>query len=429
MNFKTVFIRYISIVYVSLSAIPVHAQNQVLTLETCYQLARENYPLIRKQQLITETEQYSIANASKVYLPTLSFAGQATYQSETVHFPDALSSLSGISFPEISKDQYKVQGELNQLIFDGGLSKVRKDAARAQAETEQQSLEVNLYALKERITQIYFAILLMDEQIKQNDLRKADLENIAGKTRAALKNGTAYRSNVDELEAELTTAEMTDIELAANRKAYLQMLSLFTGKNISSSKELVMPAEQPVNSEIKRPELALFNAQKKTIGVQKEQLRTGYLPQVSAFFQGAYGRPTLNFLENKFGLWYIGGLRLNWNLGSLYTLSNKKHMLDISQQSLEADKETFLYNTRLSLIQQNSEIEKFRQLISKDEKTISLRASVKKSAQAQLDNGVITVRDYINYANAENQARQTLILHKIQLLQAQYHFNNISGTN
>ena len=86
-------------------------------------------------------------------------------------------------------------------------------------------------------------------------------------------------------------------------------------------------------------------------------------------------------------------------------------------------------NTRQNLIQQDKEIEKYRRLIEKDEAVIELRASVKKSAEAQLDNGVITVRDYIGYVNAEDLARQHLILHKIQMLQAQYQFNNISGGN
>lgn len=411
------------LLFLSFSAL---AQQEVFSLEDCYRLARENYPLIQKQDLIRKTEQYSLENASKLYLPQLSFIGQASYQSETVRFP---AGTQGASFHELSKDQYKIAGEVSQTVFDGGLSRNLKASARLAAETEQQALEVNLYALKERITQIYFAVLLMDEQLKQHQLKKDNLQRAFGKIKAACQNGTAYKSNAVELEAELINADAAEIELRSNQEVFLKQLSLFTGKEIAGSSQLIIPAEKQADFKISRPELRLFDAKADMIILRKKQLKTDYLPKVNAFFQGSYGRPTLNFLEDEFGFWYIGGLRLNWNLGSLYTLSNRKRLLEIERRSLEAEKETFLLNTRQNLIHQDKEIEKYRRLIEKDEAVIELRASVKKSAEAQLDNGVITVRDYIGYVNAEDLARQHLILHKIQMLQAQCQFNNISGGN
>lgn len=409
------------------SAISASGQVTTLTIEECYTLARQNYPLIKQYDLIARTNKYTIENAGKLYLPQLTVSGQASYQSQTINFADVLPDIPGLNPPELSKDQYKIQAELSQQIYDGGVTKFQKAASEANKNVQQQNLEVNLYAIKDRVTQLYFAVLLMEAQLQQNALRKADLQSAADKAQAALDNGVAYRSNVDELKAEIVNADMTATEFRANRKAYLKMLSTFINQPLGDSVRLTYPAAAAAPAAINRPELALYDFQKKSFDVQEQQLRSGYLPKLSAFLQGAYGRPTLNIVENKFGPWWLGGVRLNWSLGSLYSLKNNKQLLEINRQSLDVTKETFLLNTTLSMQQQHQDIEKYADLMEQDDAAITLRSSVRKSAQAQLDNGVITVHEYISQLNAENLAKQSRILHNIQLLQAQYNYKNTSG--
>jgi outer membrane protein TolC len=150
-------------------------------------------------------------------------------------------------------------------------------------------------------------------------------------------------------------------------------------------------------------------------------------PKANLFFQGGYGRPGLNFLDNDFAFFYVTGLRLNWNFGSLYTRKNDKQLISIGKQAVDVQQETFLLNSNASLKQQQSEIEKLQELISKDQEIISLRNAVMEAARAQLDNAVITANDYLREVNAADQARQSLIGHQIQLLQAQINYQTISG--
>ncbi len=402
---------------------------QPLPLEDCYRLAKANYPAIKKMDLIIKTSDYDIQNANKRYLPQVNFSGQATYQSQTVSFADAMGSSlpSGIALPSISKDQYKIQGEVSQLLYDGGSTKNQKELISASMELQEQSLETNLYAINSRINNIFFSVLLMDAQLKQNELNKSNLQTQIQKTEAALENGVAFRSSLDELRAEIVNIEMAGTECKANRTAYLKMLSLFIGKELTEAAQLAIPETKVIQPSINRPELKSFDLQRSIYDVQQKDLKSGYLPQVSAFFQGAYGRPTLNIIENKFGPWFVTGLRFNWSLGSLYTLSNKKNTLLLNQQSVEADRETFLFNTRLDLAQQDENVKKYIELIKQDEQAVSLRASVTKSAAAQLNNGMITTHEYIQKVNAEHLARQNKILHEIQLLQAQYNQKFITG--
>jgi len=397
-----------------------------LTLDSCYELAKQNYPLIKQRDLIARTKDYSISNAAKGYLPQLNLVGQATYQSDVVKFPTL--PVPGFSFPVLSKDQYKAGIEINQTIYDAGAIKYSKESQQVNADIQEQSLEVNLYSLKDRVSQLYFSILLLQEQVRQNELRKNDFQNALSKTEAAYTNGTAFKSNVDELKAEVLNADQNITEIKSNKKAYMNMLAIMINRNINDSSILDEPVNAPLSSTtINRPELKLYDSRKNNYDLQEKQLKTGYLPKVNAFAQGYYGRPTYNFIDNKFGLFGLAGISFKWPLYNLYTNKNNKIIFNLSKQNIDAEKETFLFNTKLTMTEETEAVIKYNELIKQDDDIILLRASVKNSANSQLENGVITSHDFITKVNDETQARLNLAMHKIQLLQAQYNFKNTSG--
>jgi outer membrane protein TolC len=404
-----------------LCSIPSMAQ-QPLTLDACYELARQHYPLIKQQGLIEKAGSYSVENAGKGYLPQLTFSGQATYQSEVVQIP-----LPGALIPPLSKDQYKVQAEVTQTIYDGGSIRLQQQLTKANTAVQQQQLEVTLYSIRERVSQLFFGILLIEDQLAQNQLRMEDLDNGVRTTGAAVNNGAALRSGLDELKAEALNTAQLRIQLRASRKAYLLMLGLFINQSLNDQTTLVKPAVTSLPADIHRPELLLYDYQQQSYKVQEKQLKVNYLPKVSAFVQGAYGRPTLNFISNDFGFYALGGVRFSWGLGSLYTNKNNRQLLHLNRENLDVQKETFLFNTRLTMSQQNIEAQQYEDLLQQDQQIIVLRTAVKKAAVAQLENGVITSHDYISQVNAESQARLSLSLHEIQRLQVQYNSKNTSG--
>lgn len=401
-------------------------QSKNLSIEEAYQLARDNYPLIKQRGLITKAKEYSVSNAAKGYLPVFSVNGQATYQSTVTNFPFKIP-IPGFTLPGFSKDQYKIYGEADQLIYDGGIIKNQKQTADANEIIQQQNLEVELYTLYDRVNQLFFGTLLMDEQLKQNDLLKKDIQNGVDKAKALVANGTAYRSSVDELSAQLLQTEQAKIELKATRKAFVEMLGLFINDSLDENTVFEKPASPIFTENINRPELLFYDYQKKTFDLQNQLLKAQLRPKFSFFVQGGYGRPALNLLSNDFAWYYIGGLRMNWNFGSLYTMKNQKQLIDINKKTLDIQKETFLFNTHIAQKQNNAEIEKYLELAKKDDAIIALRESVKNAASAQLENGVLSAHDYINEVISEDQARQNLILHQVQLLQAQYNYQNTVG--
>jgi outer membrane protein TolC len=395
-----------------------------LTLEQCHLMARQNYPLAKQQQLISKSKEYSVSNISKGFLPQISINGQATYQSDVMQLP---IKVPGITIPEIEKDQYKVYGEINQPLTDVFTIKHQKSLVETNALIQEQNLEVELYKLKERVNQLYFGSLLIDEQIVQIDLLKKDIQSGIDKINAATINGTALKSNADVLKAELLKAEQKQIELNAARKSYLEILGLFINKPLNETTSLQKPENISGSKSISRPELLLFDNQKKAYDVQNKLITAKNLPRVSLFLQSGYAKPAFNMFSNEFDFYYIGGLRFNWPLTGLYTMKKERSLLTINQNMIDVQRETFLFNTDNSLKQQSEEMSKYQKLIDKDSEIITLRTSIKTTANTQLENGTITSNDYLREVIAEDQARQNLSLHKIQLLMAGYNYKTISG--
>ncbi len=399
-----------------------YAQTGSLTLQQCYQLAEQNYPLVKQRELITHSNQYTLESASKGWLPQVAIYGQATYQSDVTTLP---LNMPGVE--QLSKDQYKVYAELNQVIYDGGAIKQQKKLQEAASSIDQQTLEIQLYQLKERISQLFFGILLLDEQEKQNALVQKDIRLALNKTQAAIDNGSALKSSAALMKAEVLKTSQRSTELAATRKAYAEMLSLFINQPVDETTLLSKPEPVLSTKEIRRPELQLYANQQNAVNAREKLLLSRNYPRLNFFVQGGYGRPAFDILDDSFKSFYIGGLRLTIPLSGFYTLRNDKALLAISRQSSEVQKETFLFNTGLSIRQQSAETEKFSKLLSTDDEIISLRTAIKNTAAVQLENGIISSSDFLRELNAEDAAKQNRILHEIQLLSSQYQQNITTG--
>lgn len=397
-----------------------------LTIDECYSKARENYPLIKQKDYIIKSNEYSISNIWKGYFPQVTLSGQVTYQSEVTSIPILIP---GIKIEPLSKDQYKAIAEVNQTIYDGGIMAARADIQKASAAVENEKVETELMKLKERVNQIYFGILLLDKQLVQTEIVEKDIIGGLEKLSAALTNGTATHSSVDVLKAELLKTIQKKIELKSSHRSYIDMLGLLINQPLDETVLL----EQPNNNfntdvrEVNRPELKLFYSQENLMVEQRGLNLAKILPKASLFFQGGYGKPALNMLKNSFEWYYIAGARLSWSISNLYTYDYENEIIEINKKSVEAQREVFLLNTNLLLKQQLREIEKLKELIEVDKQIVEIRTSVKEVAKSQLENGIITSNDFIRELNAEDQAKQNLAIHAIQLLLAQQNYKLTLG--
>lgn len=405
---------------------PANAQSNsnVLSLDECYKLAKENYPLNNQYDLLKKSKEYSLENASKGYLPQFSIGGQATYQSDVTQIPIHLPNLD---IPTVSNDQYKVFGDVSMPITRLFTVKHQKDFVKNQFQINKQQLDIEMYQLKKRINQLYFGILLIDAQLEHTKTVIETLNSGIAQNTTAIVNGVALKSSADILQAELIKVQQRKIELESNRKQFTDMLSLFIHQNIDGNTVLQEPVSLQAERTINRPELNLFSYQQQKIETKKQLVKDKVLPHFNLFFQGGYGKPGLNMLSNEFDDYYIGGIRLSWNITSFYTQKNEKRILTLKQSKIKSEKETFIFNTNLSLQQTDNEINKLTQLLEKDKKLVVLRKKISQSAQNKLKYGIITTNDYLKYVIDEDKATQEMILHQIQLLKTKYETKIITG--
>lgn len=396
-----------------------------VTLEQCMELARRNYPQIRQLNLIEEAAEYDIANVSKSWLPQLTISGKASYQSDVVEMP---FEIPGFSF-DLPHDQYSVVGELSQTIWDGGTSKSQKELYSAGAEVQKSQLEVSVYSINDRVVQVYLGILLIDAQLRQNDILERSLERNAGQVQACIDNGTAYKADLDMVRVSMLNCEQQKEGLLSDRAAYLEMLERLTGTSLEGQ-ELVEPdcdAACPDAAAVTRPELALYDAQRRQNEAQLRQLDSKILPKFSLSLQGGIGRPGLNMLDSSFQPYYTAGIRMSWDLGALYTRRDEKQKLDVQLRTIESDRETFLFNTGISALQLRSSIDKARRLLEKDGEIIALQESIRAAGEEQYRNGTISMTDLMKRIDDEYDARVAESIHRIQLLMAIYDYKNCVG--
>ena len=397
-----------------------YGQARRITLEECQQKTQDNYPLVRQYDLIEKTKEYNLENAARGYLPQFALSAKASYQSEVTELPVAIP---GVDIKGMSKDQYQVMLELQQKIWDGGGIRMQKKQTTAEAEIEKEKLNVDMYALNSRVNDLYFGILLLDEQLKQNALLQDELERNYRQITAYVENGIANQADLDAVKVEQLNTKQKRVELASSRMAYLKMLSLLVGEKLSQETVLEKPVPQDDISavgEIRRPELSLFNAQGVGLQVQEKALNVRHLPQFGLFVQGAYGNPGLNMLKNEFSPYYIAGVRLSWNFGSLYTLKNDRKVIENKRRQLDNNRDVFLFNTRLEMTQQDQAIQSLEKQMQDDDEIIRLRTNIRKSAEAKVANGTLTVTEMLRELTNESLARQSKALHEIQRLMGIY---------
>ena len=396
------------------------------TLEECQRAAEQNYPLIRQYGLIEKTTQLTLANIQKGWLPQVSATAQATYQSDVASWPEGMTSMMkgmGIDMKGLKKDQYRVGVDISQTVYDGGAISSQKQIAQEQEQVQLAQNEVSLYQVKKRVNEMYFSLLMLEEQMQLNRDLQELLSGNERKLESMVKRGTAAESDWLNVKAERLNVMQQATTLESNQKMLMEMLSTFCGLEV---KDVQKPdgASLLASTEGQRPELKLFDAQLRLAEAQEKSLNAALKPRFGLFAQGYYGYPGLNMFEDMMRHQWswngIIGARITWNIGALYTRKNDKAKLQQQRLLTESNREVFLFNNRLEQIQQNQEIARYRKLMTDDEEIIQLRSAVRKAAESKLAHGNIDVNDLVREINQENAARVQQKMHELEMLKQIY---------
>lgn len=407
-----------------LASLAVCAQPSV---ERCKEMAREHYPLIRRYGLIEQSRDYTLSNAARAWLPQVTLSGQATLQSDVVSWPEEFESMlamQGLDMPGIRRDQYKVQIDVQQTLWDGGKSRTDRAIAEGEAAQERMSTEVELYAVDSRVEDIYFGILLMQEQQRQIGEMMQRLQSNLDQVNALVENGMAMQADADAVEVQLLTQRQSLGQVEARLQSFRRILGLFIGEELGEA-PLPMPvAEEPVGYDSERPELRLMDAQMALLQAREQMVDVSLAPRVALFAQGYYGYPGLNMFENmvshRWTLNGIVGVRMNWNISSLYTSKTSRRQLQNARDNVMLQREVFAFNSRLQAEQESAEVRRIREAIADDDRIVALRSRVREAAEVRLQEGMIDTHDLLGKISDETSAKIARSTHQIELVKAIY---------
>jgi len=399
------------------------------TIEYCQQKARAHYPKFSNIGILEKTAEYSISNANKSYLPQLNLSAKATYQSDVTAIDLKTPLPIEVDFPRMSKDQYQAVLEMSQLIWDGGYTNNKKEETKAELESQKAGFEVELYTLRDRIANLYFGILSIKEQKAQAYLMEKELERNLKQVEAYVEGGLANESDLDFVRVEQLNIKQRIVEIELLEKSYIKVLSIMIGEELRNETKFEEPklSQKNLSSQIQRPELRAFESQINLLDTKKKIINTQSMPQFAAFAQGGYGKPALNMFNENPDFFAIIGLRMSWNISSFYTKLNKRLTLESNKQLIESNKEAFLFNTNLQLESQKTEVERLEKLLQSDKDIIQIRERIKQAAEYKLENGTMSVGDYLKEVNSSDIAKQNSIVHRIQLLMSIYKHKNLTN--
>nr|WP_321230064.1 TolC family protein [uncultured Psychroserpens sp.] len=410
------------IILIFIITLPSVAQ-QSITLEECYNLVTANYPLAKQSQLLDAQNKLDKAIISTSKLPQFSLDAQATYQSDVIEIP-----IPNANIEPLNKDQYRATLSVNQLIYNGGLTDASLNLKSTQLKTKQKQIEVNLYQLKQQINQLYFSVLLAQESELLLNAKQTQLEAKLKEVKSGIKYGVVLPSSDKVLEAELLKINQQSQELLSNKMSLIETLSSLISQPLDVSTQFQNPlVKTQLNSELKRPELDLFQFKKEEIENSESLIAKQNAPKLLGFATGGYGNPGLNMLDNSFQPFYTVGAKLNWNVFDWNSNKKQRQSIAINKDILDNETEIFKLNTNIKLNQQKKEIDKIETFIISDLEIINLRKEVLKSADSQLKNGVITSSAYITELTNLYEDENTLVKHKIQLQLAKANYNIIKG--
>ena len=418
-------------IMISLALIMLSSVSRAQTLEECQQAAEKNYPLIKQYGLIAKTTQLTVKNIQKGWLPQVTASAQATYQSAVTAWSESMQTMyqqMGLSMKGLRKDQYKISVDLQQTIYDGGAISSQRNIAQQEGKVQEVQTETNLYQVRRRVNEMYFSLLLLNEQIQLNEDVKVLLQSSEKKLFAMVKGGTAATSDLDNVRAERLSVEQQNENLKQQKLMLQRMLSVFCGLEVNDTqKPAPIQIASPVNN---RPEMRLYNSQLELTEAKEKALDTQLRPKLGLFAQGFYGYPGLNMFEDmmnrKWSLNGIVGIKLSWNVSALYTHKNDKARLSAQREMIENAREVFLFNNKLEEIQQNENINRYQTMMKSDDEIIVLRTNVRKAAESKLAHGIIDVISLLREINNENAAKTQQSIHEIDMLKEMY---NLKYTN
>lgn len=399
-----------------------------LSLEDIHRQIEVNYPLAQKIDLQNDITELNKRIAGTAAYPQFNISVNATYQSEVTDLP--FPSGGQFTTPELSKDHYKASVEASQIIFNSGAVALKKELEEIRGQGKNKATEVQLRQIKEQVNQVYFGILLAQEQLRIINTVLDNLSTQLKEISSKVKHGVLLPSQKYTLQAELIKTRQDSVEIQSNIASGYEMLSELVGENIHYNSTLKMPEYNlPPTGEIprERPEFGLYENNRDVLNYQQKLVNTEKWPTISAFGNASYGRPGYNVFDDDLHAFYMIGLRLRWDFWNAQNSAEKVEMYQLQQKTISEEERAFMRQLKASLSKIREQVKLFEEKVKRDQQIITLREKVVEEKASQMKNGNVTATEYITELNKVTQARLSQMIHQTKLMKSKIDYKTTLG--
>ena len=414
----------LSIFFLFLAGASLKSQ-EALSLSTCFQLAEANHPTSRQAQLHGAILEARQSQLNRNYWPHLGMQGQATWQNEVtvVNIP---LNIPGFEVPTPPREQFRVVAEVNQSIYDGGSTRLLKEAANAQQSASIQQSKSDLHRIRLQVHQLYFGILLQREQYQVLELVRSELNRRQQQLTELYQGGIVQRKDLDLLEVELLKHDQSITQNRIQEATLRENLGRLIGKEITADTPLQLPTES-IGAEETRAEWALFDAQDAGLQAQADLVSSRRLPRLGVFAQGGLGQPGFNMFDPDPAPLFMAGARLQWNLGAFYLDSPDREVIRLNREVVRQQENAFRQGLDIQVTQASAQADAYSSFLDSDIEILAKRTRIKETATIQLEEGIITTPDYLKEVDAWYQANLNMNIHRIMAVQAAIETRLLAG--
>jgi len=394
-----------------------------LQLADLQQAAVASDPRMRELALLESQSSLRLENISKQWYPATSIESLVQYQSDAPTTP--LLTPDGKPFFSAPRDNYDFHGRIEQRLWDPGVD-AQASVERAQLAEQQARVRTALFALRQQVNDAFFTAATLQQRLNVVSATVSELEGRLREANARVQQGTVLAADAAAIEATLLQRQQDADELRANVRGAVARLATIVGRPLPADAVPAIPDLAAQFAAVRdqlptlraRPEYEQFAKTRERIARQEDVSGTQSQPKVSAFARVGYGRPTLDFIENKWQAYGLGGVRLQWNAWNWGSTGREREAQSLQAEITSAEEAAFTKSIAASLDGDLATIDHLARALEADQRIIDLRAEVERTARVRLQEGVLTSSDYLSRDTELLQARVAQATHQVELAQA-----------
>ena len=421
-----------SVLILAAALIPVVTVAQPIGLGTLQDAARSTDPRLQQLQLEAEQLELRLANIVAERRPSLAVEGQAQYQSDVIQIP--LRTPDGSPLPSPPKDTWDASIRLEQTILDPSV-RARIAAERARLAEANARVETAVYSIRQEVNEAFFAAASLQEREAQIDTAITDLEARLKDAKIRVAEGAALPGDAATIESSLLARRQDKLQLRAQREGALGRLAELTGQTITLSSELTLPDHSAAVARAMadfaqlraRPEYEQFARTRDRLAAQMHVADTRGDPRVSAYGRAGYGKPGLNPLSTGFDTYLLAGVRLQWKPWDWGVAEREKKQLELQQQTVDSEEETFARNLRKSIQNDVAAISQLNEVLALDARIVELREFIERETRTRYQERAVTAAEMVDKTTDVLEARLLRAIHQVELAQARARMLTVLG--